>query len=139
MESLAIDVNFKETITIAQSEDISVARLAVKDRCKQLAFSTLAQTKAMTAASELARNTLEHGGGGVFTLESGKHNGRGLIRFQFQDNGPGIVDVELALQDGYSSRSGMGLGLGGAKRLMDSFDIRSTPGGGTLVVAEKWY
>jgi serine/threonine-protein kinase RsbT len=103
-----------------------------------LKFSLVDQTKIVTAVSELARNTFEHGGGGtmtVFMVENGIKQG---LRFEFEDQGPGIPDVQVALKDGYTSGSGMGLGLGGSKRLVNEFAIESEPGKGTKVTITRW-
>ncbi len=127
-----------EILPIVREEDIVDVRSVVKDRCKQLSFSLVSQTKVMTAASELARNTLEHGGGGEVTIETSTDFDRACIKLVFHDNGPGIVDLNLAFTDGYTSKNGMGLGLSGSKRLMDSLEVNSIPGEGTTVVTEKW-
>jgi serine/threonine-protein kinase RsbT len=104
----------------------------------ELKFSLVDQTKIVTAASELGRNTLEYGGGGsleIALLEDGIRRG---IRLKFSDQGPGIPDLQLALKDGFTSGSGLGLGLGGSKRLMHEFDIQTAPGKGTTVTAIRW-
>jgi len=95
-------------------------------------------TKMVTAASELALNTLEYGGGGTLTLEEVRDGIRAGVRLVFEDQGPGIADVSLAMSDGYTSGTGMGLGLGGSKRLVDQFEIESTPGVGTRITITKW-
>jgi len=96
------------------------------------------QTKIVTAASELARNTLEHGGGGTARIELVTDGGRRGVRLICEDQGPGIADVQLALKDGYTSRNGLGLGLGGARRLVSDFAIESRPGEGTRVTVTRW-
>ena len=102
-------------------------------------LSLVDQTKLVTAASELARNTLVHGGGGMARVEVVKSlNGRSGVKLHFTDEGPGIADLELALQDGWSSGSGLGLGLSGSRRLVDEFELNSKPGSGTTVVVVKW-
>jgi serine/threonine-protein kinase RsbT len=101
-------------------------------------FSLVDQTKMVTAASELARNALEYGGGGTLTLEALNDGPRRGLRLVFEDRGPGIADVELALRDGFTSGSGLGLGLGGAKRLVNEFAIESAPGKGTRVAVTRW-
>jgi serine/threonine-protein kinase RsbT len=101
-------------------------------------FSLVEQTKIVTAASELGRNTLEHGGGGSVELALLVNGVRRGLRLRFSDQGPGIPDVALALKDGYSTGSGMGLGLGGSKRLMNEFEIETKPGGGTTITAIRW-
>ena len=103
-----------------------------------LGFSLIDQTKLVTAASELARNTLQHGGGGRMTIEAIAADGRSGLRLTFEDNGPGIPDVELAMKQGYSTGGGLGLGLSGSKRLSDVFSISSRPGQGTTVVIVRW-
>lgn len=113
-------------------------RQAVREQLVSLGFSLIDQTKIVTAASELARNTLRYGGGGeahIGKLENGSRRGLGL---SFVDQGPGIADVELALSDGFTSGGGLGLGLGGAKRLSDEFDIQTAPGQGTTIRIVKW-
>ena len=101
-------------------------------------FSIVDQTKLVTAASELARNTLVHGGGGSMLLEAVSLNGRTGLRMTFEDHGPGIPDVDLALRDGYTTGSGLGLGLGGAKRLVNEFQIDTHVGEGTRVTVLRW-
>jgi serine/threonine-protein kinase RsbT len=103
-----------------------------------LRFSLTEQTKMVTAASELARNVLRYGGGGRAELEQVQRDGCAGVRVTFIDNGPGIADLELAMTDGYTSGGGMGLGLSGARRLADEFEIASTPGQGTTVTITKW-
>jgi serine/threonine-protein kinase RsbT len=95
-------------------------------------------TKMVTAASEIARNTLDYGGGGTLTIEELRDGIRQGVRLIFEDQGPGITDVDRAMTDGYTSGTGMGLGLGGTKRLVDQFEIESTPGQGTRVAITKW-
>lgn len=101
-------------------------------------FSTLNQTKLVTAASELGRNVIEHGLGGSMQVESVTNGELVGMRMTFKDTGPGIIDMQLALTDGYSSQKGMGLGLTGSKRLMDDFELESVPNAGTTVVVIKW-
>jgi serine/threonine-protein kinase RsbT len=103
-----------------------------------MAFGTLERTKFVTAASELARNTLVHGKGGTVTIIELEHNGRAGIKLVFADQGPGIPDIERAMEDGYSTAKSMGLGLGGARRLVSEFDITSTVNGGTTVSITQW-
>jgi len=121
-----------------QSEpDVVSVRRRVRDASARLGFSLVDQTKVVTAASELARNTIIYGGGGTLRLEllNGPRNGLRLI---FEDKGPGIADIELALRDGFTTGAGLGLGLGGAKRLVSDFDIASRPGEGTRVTITRW-
>jgi serine/threonine-protein kinase RsbT len=101
-------------------------------------FSLVEQTKIITAASELARNTLEHGGGGEAQIALLSNAGRSGILMVFSDKGPGIPDIKLALSDGYTSGNGMGLGLGGSKRLMNEFEIETEPGSGTKISCIRW-
>jgi serine/threonine-protein kinase RsbT len=127
-----------ESLPIRSSEDIVVARQAVRKRAVGLRFGLVDQTKFVTAASELARNTLDYGGGGTALLETVEKDRRAGIRVTFEDGGPGIPDIELALTDGFSSGNGMGLGLSGAKRLSHEFEIWSEPGRGTRVSILRW-
>jgi serine/threonine-protein kinase RsbT len=125
-------------LQIGSDVQIATARQAVREAAVAAGFSLVEQTKIVTAASELARNTLVHGGGGhmELALVDGP-DGRG-IRLTFTDEGPGIADVSAALSDGYTTGNGLGLGLGGARRLVQEFSIDSTPGGGTTVTAVSW-
>lgn len=106
--------------------------------CAELGFSLVDRTKMVTAAGELARNTVMHGRGGTTTLEALEDGSRVGVRMTFEDEGPGIPDVQQALKDGFTTGAGMGLGLGGSRRLVDEFEITSAPGGGTRVVAIRW-
>jgi serine/threonine-protein kinase RsbT len=119
-------------------EDVVRLRKLVRDDMIGLRFSLTDQTKMVTAASELARNVLRYGGGGHAELEQVKRDGCDGVRVTFIDQGPGIENMELAMTDGYTSGGGMGLGLSGAKRLADEFDIVSAPGAGTTVTITKW-
>jgi serine/threonine-protein kinase RsbT len=123
---------------IASPEDIVVVRTAVRKQSVSLGFNLIDQTKLVTASSELARNTLDYGGGGTARIEVMEDGRRTGIRVTFEDQGPGIPDPDLALSDGYTSGNGMGLGLGGAKRLCQDFELRSVPGEGTLVSIARW-
>jgi len=128
----------RTTLPLRSDEDVVALRKQVRERAVAIALSLVDQTKLVTAASELARNTLKYGGGGevhVDALSDGFRNGVGLI---FVDNGPGIADLEQALRDGYTSGGGLGLGLGGSKRLVDEFEIDSRAGEGTAVSVIKW-
>jgi serine/threonine-protein kinase RsbT len=120
------------------SEDVVRLRQVLRDEMVGLKFSLIEQTKMITAASELARNTLRYGGGGYAELDVVSGSGKRGIRIAFIDEGPGIEDVELALTDGFTSGGGMGLGLPGARRLADEFEIDSAPGKGTRVTITKW-
>lgn len=123
---------------IRASEDIVRVRQAVRDWAIQLGFSLVDQTKIVTAASELARNTLDYGGGGEVQLRTLSKGIRHGLQIRFIDQGPGIPDIALALKDGYTTGNGLGLGLGGAKRLMNEFEIVSKPGEGTQVTITRW-
>lgn len=127
-----------ETFPIASSDDVVRVRQKARSWAAELKFSLVDQTKFVTATSELARNTLEHGGGGSMTAEVVESGARKGIRLTFRDEGPGIHNVELALKDGYSTGGGMGLGLSGSKRLVNEFDIKSEVGRGTVVSIVRW-
>ncbi|SRR5579884_2978947 len=127
-----------ETLPIDSDSAVVLARQTVRKWSEDLGFSLVEQTKIVTAASELARNTLVHGGGGTARLEAISNGTRRGLRLVFEDRGPGIPDVELALRDGYTTGSGLGLGLGGSRRLMSEFEIVSRPGEGTRVTVTKW-
>ncbi len=127
-----------ETVAIATSNDVVVVRQRVRALALQVGLSLVDQTKIVTAASELGRNTLEHGLGGQVEVSLVTNGPRRGIRLSFQDTGPGIADLELALRDGYTSAKGMGLGLSGSKRLMHEFAIDSTLGKGTTVTVTRW-
>ena len=124
--------------TIQASEDVVAVRQTVRQRAVQLGFNLIDQTKIVTAASELARNTLQHGGGGQVTVETVEDLGRRGLRLTFEDRGRGIPDVDLAMRDGYSTGGGLGLGLSGARRLSNEFYIQSAPGEGTRVTIVRW-
>jgi len=123
---------------IRSSQDLVLVRQAVRTWSAELKFSLVEQTKMVTAASELARNTLDYGGGGEVTLQLLQDGLRKGLRLSFEDRGPGIPDVDLALRDGYTSGGGMGLGLGGSKRLVNEFEIVSKVGEGTRVTVTRW-
>lgn len=127
-----------ETLPILTEGDVVLVRRSVKERAAALGFSVVDQTKIVTAASELGRNTLVHGGGGQAVLESVERDGKRGLRLVFEDKGPGIADIPRAMTDGFTSGKGMGLGLGGSKRLMNEFDIQSEPGNGTRVTVARW-
>lgn len=128
----------EETLPIRTSSDVVLVRQKVRSWAAELRFSLVDQTKIVTAASELARNTLEHGKGGEVRLELLERPARLGLRLVFEDRGPGIPDIALALREGYTTGHGLGLGLGGAKRLVNEFEIESTPGQGTRIVATRW-
>jgi serine/threonine-protein kinase RsbT len=123
---------------IRSAQDLVLVRQAVRTWAAELKFSLVEQTKMVTAASELARNTLDYGKGGNVTLQILQEGLRKGLRLSFEDQGPGIPDIELALRDGYTSGGGMGLGLGGARRLVNEFDIVSKVGEGTRVTVTRW-
>jgi serine/threonine-protein kinase RsbT len=127
-----------ETMELKKGEDIVRARQRVRTCMVEQGFSLIDQTKMVTAASELARNTLDHGKGGTMRIEILGDGGRTGIRLTFLDHGPGIPDIELALKDGYTTGTGLGLGLGGSKRLVNGFDIWSKVGEGTRVTVTRW-
>lgn len=127
-----------ETLALRSSEDVVIARQHVRARAIEQGFSLVDQTKLVTAASELARNTLHYGGGGTMHVELLNEGMRRGVRLIFEDHGPGIADISVAMRDGYSSAGGLGLGLGGAKRLANEFSIESTPGAGTRVTIARW-
>jgi serine/threonine-protein kinase RsbT len=113
-------------------------RSAVRERAIAVGLNLVDQTKIITAASELGRNTIQYGGGGMAHVSVVSRGARRGVRMEFVDQGPGIADIARALQDGYTSGGGLGLGLGGAKRLSDEFEIQSQPGMGTRVAIAKW-
>jgi serine/threonine-protein kinase RsbT len=127
-----------ETVEIKTSSDIILVRHQVRTWAQKLGFSLVDQTKIVTAASELARNTLDYGGGGTLKLEILQQGIRSGLRLTFEDRGVGIPDLDLAMKDGYSTSNGLGLGVGGAKRLMHEFEIVSTIGQGTCVIITRW-
>lgn len=127
-----------EIVPIKSSPDVVLVRQRVRSWTTEMKFSLVEQTKIVTAASELGRNTLEHGGGGTLELALLVDGVRRGIRLRFSDQGPGIPDIALAMKDGFTSGAGMGLGLGGSKRLMNEFEIDTRPGIGTTVTAIRW-
>ena len=132
-------VSVTESVSIRLSEDIVRMRQWVRARAIEIGFSLVDQTKIVTAASELARNILEHGGGeGKVFLEVLTQNTKTGLQLTFEDKGPGIADIQQALKDGFSTGGGLGLGLGGAKRLVNDFQIASQVGAGTRITITKW-
>src|SRR5262245_5777563 len=127
-----------ETMSIMSSEDVVRVRQVARESAVAQGLGLVGQTKIVTAASELARNTLDYGGGGTVRLEAINSETRRGLRLTFEDQGPGIPDVELALKDGYTTGSGLGLGLSGAKRLSNEFEIFSRVGEGTRVTIARW-
>lgn len=127
-----------ESMPLRSSQDVVRARQRVRDIAVGMGFSLVEQTKLVTAASELARNTIEYGRGGDMTIERVDAPGSPGIRLVFSDHGPGIPDIELALRDGYTTGGGLGMGLGGARRLVSEMTIDSVPGAGTRITVTKW-
>ncbi|MGC1303336.1 MAG: ATP-binding protein [Caulobacteraceae bacterium] len=127
-----------DTLAIQSSDDVVRVRQDVRRRAAEVGFGIVDQTKIVTASSELARNTLDYGGGGRVHLQMVENGVRKGLRLIFEDEGPGIADVERALTDGYSSGSGMGLGLSGARRLSNEFSLETEVGKGTRVTIARW-
>ncbi|MCC5637680.1 anti-sigma regulatory factor [Nostoc sp. CHAB 5844] len=127
-----------ETINIQSSGDVVLVRQSVRQFAVEIGLSLVDQTKIVTAASELARNTLDYGGGGTVQLETLQDGRRRGIKLTFEDQGPGIPDIELAIKDGFTTGNGLGMGLGGAKRLANEFEIQSVVGEGTRVTIVRW-
>jgi serine/threonine-protein kinase RsbT len=138
VEEAQMDMHGCETMSIQSSQDVVFVRQKIRQFAVKLGFSLVDQTKIVTAASELARNTLDHGGGGTVTLEALTDGMRKGLELVFEDSGPGIPDIDLALKDGYTTGSGLGMGLSGTKRLVNEFDIVSRVGEGTRVTIRKW-
>ena len=128
----------REQLPLKNSSDVVIARQKVRQVATELRFSLVDQTKLVTAASELARNALDHGGGGQMTLEVVNGLSKTGLKLIFEDSGPGIPDIQAALKDGYTTGSGMGLGLGGSKRLVNEFAIESEVGKGTKITVVRW-
>jgi serine/threonine-protein kinase RsbT len=133
-----VAVASEDVLAIRSGEDVVRVRQEVRTRCVAAGFSLVDQTKLITAASELARNTLDYAGGGSVRLESLDNGIRRGVRLTFEDQGPGISDINQALQDGYTTGGGLGLGLGGAKRLSNEFKIDSVVGEGTRIMIARW-
>ena len=131
-------VDAQGTVPVRSEEDVVASRQMVRTLTQQLKFSLVDQTKMITAASELSRNTLVHGGGGQMRWELLEDGLRRGLRLHFEDHGPGIADIALALTDGWTTGGGMGLGLPGSKRLVHEFEVRSAPGQGTCVSITRW-
>src|ERR671914_240434 len=128
----------RDPLPLRTEADVVNIRRLVRQQAVQAGLSLVDQTKLVTAASELGRNTIVHGGGGTVELEAVKDGPRCGVRLTFIDHGPGIPDVEQALRDGFTTGDGLGLGLGGAKRLVNQFDIQSCVGEGTRVTIVRW-
>jgi serine/threonine-protein kinase RsbT len=133
-----VHVEQSDAVPIRVDDDIVRVRQIVRDWSVRIGFSLVDQTKLVTAASELARNTLVYGRGGTLRLERITDDRRTGLRLTFEDQGPGIPDIDLALKDGYTTGGGLGLGLSGARRLSQDFQLTSTVGEGTRVVIGRW-
>ena len=131
-------VERSSTLDVRTSEDVVRVRQEVRSRTAAAGFSLVDQTKVVTAASEIARNTIVHGGGGKLQVEIVSAPGKRGVRLTFEDEGPGIGDIKLAMQDGYSTGGGLGMGLPGSKRLSNEFYLESALGKGTKVVLLRW-
>jgi serine/threonine-protein kinase RsbT len=127
-----------DKVAVQTADDIVNIRQVTRAWAVEARFSLVDQTKLVTAASELARNMVIYGGGGTVEVERLEDGGRVGVRLTFEDHGPGIPDVERAMKDGFTTGSGLGLGLGGTKRLVNEFEIRSQPGDGTVVRITRW-
>jgi serine/threonine-protein kinase RsbT len=138
MDLMKMNVLRSDLQLLKNSNDVVLARQKVRQWATELRFSLVDQTKLVTAASELARNALDHGHGGAMNMEMVSNNGKTGLRLTFEDNGPGIPDIEQALKDGFTTGSGMGLGLGGSKRLVNEFSIESEVGRGTKITITRW-
>ena len=125
-------------VPVRSQDDVVLVRQQVRAEATALGFSLVDLTKLVTAASELARNTLVHGGGGEVRMDRVENGMRRGLRITFSDQGPGIPDIEQALRDGFTTGGGLGLGLGGARRLVNEFRVESSPGAGTSVTVIKW-
>lgn len=133
-----MNVESQHELPVSNQDDVVTVRQAVRARAVEIGLSLVDQTKVVTAASELARNTVVHGGGGFARIEVLRDTGRRGLRLTFEDRGPGIPNIELAMKDGYTSGNGLGLGMGGAKRLSSEFQVDSKPGEGTRVTIVRW-
>ena len=138
MSPTPMPVTRSEALELRSSSDVVTVRQVVRTWAIEAGFSLVDQTKIVTAASELARNTIDYGGGGTARLELLTEGTRRGLRVAFEDRGPGIPDIQQALADHYTTGTGLGLGLGGAKRLVNEFDISSRVGEGTRVVITRW-
>jgi serine/threonine-protein kinase RsbT len=133
-----MDILKREARDVRTDHDVVQVRHSVRALAAELGFSLVDQTKLVTAASEIARNTLQYGGGGRVEIDVVRREARQGLRMVFTDTGPGIADLEQAMRDGYTSGGGLGLGLGGARRLVNEFEIDSRPGEGTRVALVRW-
>jgi serine/threonine-protein kinase RsbT len=125
-------------MSVVASDDVVRVRQAVRTNALKIGFSLVDQTKIVTAASEIARNTVDYGGGGTLLIERLREGPRRGLKLTFSDQGPGIADLDRAMTDGYTTGNGLGLGLSGAKRLCNEFAVKSTPGSGTIVTLARW-
>jgi serine/threonine-protein kinase RsbT len=137
-KGICVPVESSETIPVVRSDDVVRVRQAVRTKAVGLGFSLVDQTKVVTAASEIARNTVDYGGGGTLQIEVLREGTRRGLGLTFADQGPGIEDLERAMTDGYTTGNGLGLGMSGAKRLCNEFAVKSTPGQGTIVTLARW-
>lgn len=137
-EAAHLSVEKIDELALRAGEDVVRLRQMVRERAIHIGFSLIDQTKFVTAASELGRNTIQYGGGGKARIEIVANGTRRGLRLLFADEGPGIADISLAMKDGYTSGGGLGLGLPGAKKLSDEFAIDSAPGKGTRVTIVRW-
>jgi serine/threonine-protein kinase RsbT len=135
---MVLSIERTGTLPLESEQHIVASRQTVRSLCQLLKFSLVEQTKMITAASELSRNTLIHGGGGRMRWEVIEDGVKPGLRLHFEDEGPGIADLKLAMTDGWTSGTGMGLGLPGSKRLVSDFVVDSAPGQGTRVSITKW-
>lgn len=137
-DAAGIRVERADDVPLRSGEDVVRLRQTVRERAVAVGFTLVDQTKVVTAASEIGRNTIQYGGGGAARIEVVANGTRRGLRLEFSDHGPGIADISLAMKEGYTSGGGLGLGLPGARRLSDEFSIDSTPGQGTRVVLVRW-
>jgi serine/threonine-protein kinase RsbT len=137
-QSHDVRVERSDDVALRSGEDVVRLRQAVRERAVAVGLTLVDQTKIVTAASELGRNTVQYGGGGSARIAIVANGTRRGVRLEFTDQGPGIADIQQALKDGFTTGSGLGLGLSGARRLSDEFEIESEPGKGTRVVILRW-
>src|SRR5262249_48496444 len=138
LQRAMMSASTRSTLPVRSAEDVVRVRQEVRARAIEIGLSLVDQTKMVTAASEIARNALDHGGGGLAAIELVENGSRRGVRLICEDQGPGIADISLALTDGYSTGDGLGLGLSGARRLCNEFSIESRPGEGTRVTITRW-
>ena len=137
-KGICVPVESSETMPVVRSDDVVRARQAVRAKAVAAGFSLVDQTKIVTAASEIARNTVDYGGGGTLQIETLREGTRRGLRLTFADQGPGIEDLDRAMTDGYTTGNGLGLGMSGAKRLCNEFQVKSALGEGTIVTLARW-